>query len=389
MSTVQAPAVERALARASRLQRAIYALRSEGDTRARESAAVGTGLAIGCTPFWGTHFFVCWGAGWLLRLNRIKIYLAANLINPLILPFLLYAEVQAGAWIRRGEFRELSRSAFASVDPWRFGTDLVVGSVAVGIAMGLAGAAITYVLRRPVRDPFFRQLARRAADRYIDAGIIAWEFARGKLTGDPMYRHTLDTAFAGQRGTLVDLGCGQGLELALLAEAQALAARGAWPSGSPPPAFDRLIGIETRPRIAAIAARALDGEAEIHTGDIRDTGVPEADVVLLGDVLHMLPEAAQVEMLRAIRRALRPGGRLFMRDADADAGWRFLAVRVGNRLKALVTGKWRQVAAYRSADGWLRALAEAGFDGEVRPMGAGTPFGNVWIAATPRLDTQS
>ena len=34
----------------------------------------------------------------------------------------------------------------------------------------------------------FAELVRLASDRYADAGIVAWEFARGKLRGDPIYR---------------------------------------------------------------------------------------------------------------------------------------------------------------------------------------------------------
>jgi uncharacterized protein (DUF2062 family) len=370
----------RALQRASRLQRAMHSLRTEGDSRVRESAAVGTGLLIGCTPFWGTHFLLCWGAGWLLRLNRLKVYLAANLINPLILPPLLYVEVQAGALVRRGQTRPLSWEAFRSLDPWQFGADLVVGSLLVGLVLGCVAAAITFAARRPTRDPFFRSLARRAADRYLATGIVAWEFARGKTTGDPVCRHVLEQEVSGGTGTLVDLGCGQGLMLALIAEAAATSRAGDWDPGRPaPPAFSRLIGIEMRPRIARIAVRALDGEAEISRGDIRDTGVPPCDVVLIFDVLHLLAAEDQESMLRAVHEALPPGGRLLVREADASAGWRFWMVRLGNRIKAIVTRDWRQRFAFRTAEEWMRVLETAGFHTMVRPMGAGTPFGNVLL----------
>lgn len=382
MSSLLLSAPERALARASRLQRAIHSLRSEGDSRGRESAAVGTGLLIGCTPFWGTHFFLCWGAGWVLRLNRLKIYLAANLINPLILPPLLYAEIQTGAWLRRGQTVALTRESFATLSPWAFGGDLIVGSLVIGTAVGLVGALVTFAARRPTRDPFFRQLARRAADRYIDAGITAWEFARGKLSGDPIYRHALDVLLSGRTGTLVDLGCGQGLMLSLVAEAQALAKRDGWEfTRSAPPAFSRLVGIETRPRVAAMAARALEHEADVLTGDVRLEGLPTSDVVLVFDVLHLLPAADHVPLLRLVLDALAPGGRLYVREADAAAGWRFRMVRWGNRLKALATRNWSQRFAFRTATDWTRTLEAAGYAADVVAMGEGTPFGNVLIIA--------
>jgi uncharacterized protein (DUF2062 family)/SAM-dependent methyltransferase len=376
---------ERALHRASRLQRAVHALRTEADSRGRESAAIGTGLFIGCSPFWGFQLAICWGAGWLLGLNRLKVYLAANLVNPLILPALLYTEVQAGALVRQGEMVPLTLETLRTTSPWDFGADLLVGSLIVGAIVGVVGGVLTFLARRPTRDPFFHALARRAADRYLDAGISAWEFARGKTTGDPAFRYAIREELAGGTGTLVDLGCGQGLLLALLAEARATADRGEWQEGRvQPPAFDRLIGIETRPRMVRFALRALDTEAEVRAGDIRDHGVPPCDVVVIFDVLHMLPSEDQREMLMAVHAALPPGGRLLLRDADAGGGWGFRTVQVANRLKSIIAPGWRHPFHYRTADGWRALLDETGFDVVVKPMGQGTPFANVLIVATRR-----
>ncbi len=382
MSSALLSPSERALARATRLQRAVHTLRSEADTRGREATAVGTGLLIGCTPFWGVHFFLCWGVGRLLRLNRLKLYLSANLVNPVILPALLYAEVQTGAWLRRGETLVLTRGSFATLSPWEFGGDLMLGSVVIGTTVGLLGALVTYVARRPTPDPFYRQLARRAADRYLDAGVTAWEFARGKLSGDPVYRYTLDTHLAGRTGTVVDLGCGQGLMLAVIAEAQAVARDGLWPPARPAaPAFSRMVGIELRTRLATMGARALHGEAEIRSGDIRSEGLPPADVVLIFDVLHMLPADQHAPMLRAVVDALTHDGCLVVRDADASAGWRFWMVRLANRLKSIATGRFRQRFAFRTAADWRSLLASVGLVAYDLPMSEGTPFGNVLLVA--------
>ena len=119
-------------------------------------------------------------------------------------------------------------------------------------------------------DPWFVALVRRAADRYVSTSITAWEFARGKLRGDPLYRTVLTECTLPSGGTLVDVGCGQGLMLALLAECEAAWRAGTWPSSWPPPAvFDRLVGIETRRRVAAIARQALGEAATIVEGDAR------------------------------------------------------------------------------------------------------------------------
>ena len=69
---------------------------------AAKPTAVGVGVFIGCLPFYGFHLLLCWITGWLFGLNRLKIYLAANISNPLIAPLLIFSELQTGAWVRRG-----------------------------------------------------------------------------------------------------------------------------------------------------------------------------------------------------------------------------------------------------------------------------------------------
>jgi hypothetical protein len=80
--------------------------------------------------------------------------------------------------------------------------------------------------------------------------------------------------------------------------------------------------------------------------------------------------------------ALDPGGVILVREADAAAGWRFQAVRAGNRLKALVFGNWRQRFHFRTAADWHRCFADAGFSVDVRGAGEGTPFANVLFVLT-------
>ncbi len=191
---------------------------------------------IGCTPFWGVHFGLCWLVGRAFGLNRLKMYLAANVINPLIVPPLFYAEVQAGSLVRRGHLLALSWDMITSGRVWDFGADLVIGSVVVGLIVGVVGGVVTYVARRPAQDPFFQLLVRRASDRFLDSGITAWEFARGKLSGIRCMPRRSPRSSPLPPGTLLDIGCGQGLMLALVAEAQHTAGRGEWDTDTARPA---------------------------------------------------------------------------------------------------------------------------------------------------------
>src|SRR3954453_23846522 len=128
----------------SRLQRVMYTLRTEGGSRGQEAWAIGLGLAVGFSPFIGLHLGMCIALGWLLGLNRLKLYLAANLVNPLIMPFVLATEVQAGAGLRRGETYPVSLDALSGLTPWSVGLDLLLGGMVVSVVGGLAAGLITY-----------------------------------------------------------------------------------------------------------------------------------------------------------------------------------------------------------------------------------------------------
>ena len=363
-------------------------MRTEGEGAAREAAALGLGVFIGCTPLYGLHLVLVLAAGSVLRLNRLKMYIAANISNPLLAPLLVLTEVQAGAWLRRRQFHELSLEAVRTTDPWTFGSDLLLGSLAVGVAGGLLVAGLTWITsRRSPGDDEFERLCSAAAERYLRLGIVAWEFARGKLRGDPVYRAAVFGGLLRGGEVLVDVGCGQGLMLAILAEARRHAAGS---RGGSHGVFRELVGVELRPRIAQLAADALAGEARVYAGDARGAVFTRADAVLLFDVLHMMPADAQSELLQAIARQLPPGGMVLVREADAAAGWRFTMVRVGNRLKALATGNWGQRFAFRSGREWQGVFEKSGFSCDARSMAAGTPFGNVLFALTaPARSPQS
>ena len=379
---------QRAVRAPTRLQRVIYTLRTEGGSRGQEAAAIGLGLGIGFSPFVGLHLGMCMALGWLLGLNRLKLYLAANLVNPLIMPFVLATEVQVGSWLRRGETYPVSFDTLGSLTPWNVGMDLLLGGMVVSIIGGMAAGLVTYAaLGRRYRDPSFSRLTAAAADRYLGSSVTAWEFARAKLRGDPVYRAVLSSSWVPASGVLVDVGCGPGLLLALIAQAIEDAREGLWPPAGWPaaPRDLRLHGIEVRPRAATIARHAVGEEADIQTADATEAVLPESiDCATVFDVLHLVDPAAQSKLVSRLAAAMRPGALLMVREADAAAGWRFRMVRLGNRLTAFLRGHWRQTFAFRTAAEWRTTLADLGFDVEIAPMSKGTPFANVLLVARRR-----
>jgi SAM-dependent methyltransferase len=205
-----------------------------------------------------------------------------------------------------------------------------------------------------------------AARRYAACGRTVYWSVRAKLALDPVYAALAhDLALA---GSVVDLGCGRGLALAV-----ALSGR---PERAARPT---LVGIERSKAALAIARRALGDEASLLEADLAGTAIPPTDIVLLLDVLHYLEPTAQDALLDCARAALAPGGRIVVREADAGAAIGFAAVRFSERLMALARGEVRQRFAYRSAAGWAAALASRGLAVETTPMGSGTPFANVLL----------
>ena len=219
-----------------------------------------------------------------------------------------------------------------------------------------------------IDDAHYARLVEAASAPYRAAGRFAWHFARGKLAGDPVFRHLLQARRIPENARLLDLGCGQGLLAALLAAA-----------GAPRLAAYR--GLELMARDVARAHRALGADCGVRQGDIRSAEFGAADAVVILDVLHYLRPQEQDAVLRRARAALAPGGVLLLRVGDAAAG---LPFRLGNWVDwtvALARGHGATRFHCRSVAQWRSALEALGCTVQAEPMSRGTPFANVLLAA--------
>jgi 2-polyprenyl-3-methyl-5-hydroxy-6-metoxy-1,4-benzoquinol methylase len=222
-----------------------------------------------------------------------------------------------------------------------------------------------------VHSSAFDQTVAMAMVRYSRAGRLTRGMMRGKLRGDPVYRELLDRGIA-EAGRIVDLGCGRGLLFSLI-----LAARGDRP-------IPGLYGVEVASSTAHFAREALRGVATIVQGDLASGTFPQCDVVTILDVAHYLPTPIQDDLWARVRRALPVEGRLFVREADASGGAGFLAVRMAERIAAIIAGDAFRRFTYCASSDLIQRLESAGFSVLVSPMGRGTPFSNVLLEARAR-----
>ncbi len=230
-----------------------------------------------------------------------------------------------------------------------------------------------------MKNSDYQQLSAKAATRYRAGGRFAHGFARGKLQGDPVFEFLLTSGLLAEDQRILDLGCGQGLLAALLIQAAESARAGDWPANWPAPPAAFVHGVELMPADVIRGQAALGELAGFETGNIAITAFEPCDTVVILDVLHYLSYEQQEDVLRRVRSALEPKGKLVLRIGDADAGFRF---RWSNWVDHTVT--WcrghRLPRLYcRPLTQWTILLGELGFEVDIKPMSEGTMFANVLL----------
>ena len=235
--------------------------------------------------------------------------------------------------------------------------------------------------------PFIKQLVAEAAAPYRSAGMYAWLFSRGKLGGDPVFAHLLATGLLRERRRILDIGCGQGLLSSWLLTAQAASNKAIWPESWPAaPQVDHRRGIEPMAHDVARAEGALapavsDGRTSFVRADMCQAEFGAADAVVILDVLHYVPLAAQDEVLARVRRSLTPGGVLLLRVGDAAGGLRFAISNWVDFVVTTLRGHRLGTLHCRPLGAWQDTLSKLGFVVEAQSMSEGTPFANVLLIA--------
>src|SRR5262249_30594305 len=158
----------------------------------------------------------------------------------------------------------------------------------------------------------------------------------------------------GALGEVVDVGTGRGqLPILLLELGRATRAHG----------FD---WDEAKIDAARRAAALSDAEgraalaAGFEHGDARAAEIPEADPVMLVDVLHYCTIEEQDAILDRAALAVRPGGRILVREADTERGIRSVATLIEERVFTLLRYNRGERVRFRPAREIAARLERAG-----------------------------
>jgi uncharacterized protein (DUF2062 family)/2-polyprenyl-3-methyl-5-hydroxy-6-metoxy-1,4-benzoquinol methylase len=359
-------------------------LRGVRQSPARVALAVGSGLFIGSLPVYGLHFFLCLLWCLPLGLDFLATYLAANISNPFIAPFLITLEVEVGTLVLTGKHAAFTLERAKQTGILGFVFEAGVGSLFVGLGLAVLGASVAFAVARrrnresadldeaPTSDDQFEAALARTIERYRRAPISDRVYVAAKLRFDPLTR--LLARLPGDFGRVLDAGAGRGQFGLFLQESARL---------------DALTAFDGDARKVDVCKLAAGVRASVAVHDLLALPATEADTALLIDVLHYLPLAEQDALLRGIAERV-PRGRILIRELDGVPGARAAVTRVLEWL-AKISGynRGRADRHYRPASEFVATLTHAGFACEVLGASDGTPFGNVLIVATRSSGAQS
>lgn len=292
----------------------------------RAGFSVAVGLFVGVQPLYGLHLPLCLLICLPLRLDFLLAYAAANISNPLFAPIIVLSEIQLGSLVLDGKLLAIHVSQLKGRGAAHLAGQLGIGAVMLGVILSTLGGLLAARIARfaaKTRDSKvsrrgfegFADAIRRTRLRYESAPASDRHYVANKLRFDPIIRVICELKT--HLGDVVDVGCGRGqLGLALYELGRVHSLTG----------FD---WDERKIDTARIAAR---NDVDYSKQDVESASIPEADTILIVDVLHYLTTAAQDSLIERAAVSLRPGGTLIIRDVNARRTLGSLCTQLCERL---------------------------------------------------------
>lgn len=151
------------------------------------------------------------------------------------------------------------------------------------------------------------------------------------------------------QGTALDVGCGHGLLINLLAR-------------DPLHAGLKLCGIDHDAAKIEQARRSAPAGVEFTTRRLGEFPAHSFDAVSVVDVLYTVRREAWDEILAGCFRVLRPGGRLILKEVIDRPRWKYWAIMAQETLSVTLFGITKgERPHFESPADYCRAVEQAGF----------------------------
>jgi len=151
------------------------------------------------------------------------------------------------------------------------------------------------------------------------------------------------------KGAVLDVGCGHGLLINLLAR-------------DPARCGLRLVGIDHDAAKIERAHRTAPSGVEFSTRALKSFSAPAFDALSIVDVLYTVKKQVWGEILGGCFRALRPGGRLIVKEVVDRPRWKYWAILAQETLSVSLFGITKGERPHFEAPATYRqAIVAAGF----------------------------
>ena len=317
----------------------------------RAGLSVAVGLYIGVQPVFGLHLPLCLLVCVPLRLDALVAYAAANISNPFLATFIVFAEVQLGSLALDGRCLPFTMEQAKGIHLVHLALQAAVGAQLLGVGLAILGGVVAarvahFARSRRTRTPSAKadsdrsRAVQRTVERYANARAADRHYVACKLRWDPITRLLGELSI--DWGSVLDIGCGRGQLGLFLIELERIRS---------------MVGIDWDAHKIEIAQLAAGTDATFQVGDLATVQLAPCQTALLIDVLHYLAAEAQIQLLKQISDQLVSGGMLVVRDVDARPTWRSRLTRLFEVLGTLLNfNRGRQLCFHSS--GQLRSLLE-------------------------------
>ncbi len=116
---------------------------------ARLGAAVGLGVAFGCSPFFGFQFVLALLIAVPLRLNKLAVMIGTQISTPPLTPFIIFAGANLGELMLHQRLLPFTLSAIRAMPAKQLAEQFLlawtIGGLTLGVVLGAIAAAVVTV----------------------------------------------------------------------------------------------------------------------------------------------------------------------------------------------------------------------------------------------------